>query len=131
MSWQQYVDEQLLGSGTISQAAILGQKDMAAWATSPGFTLSKTELEQIISGFSDPGSFFSTGVHAAGVKYLTIKADERSIYGKQGPAGIVCVKTVTAIIVGVYKEGMQPGNAALAVEKLADYLIDCGFVLSE
>lgn len=45
MSWQQYVDEQLLGSGTISQAAILGQKDMAAWATSPGFTVRSREKD--------------------------------------------------------------------------------------
>jgi profilin len=53
-----------------------------------------------------------------------IQADDRSIYGKKGATGVVIVKTQLAILIGVYNEKMQPGNAASTVEKLADYLID-------
>ena len=35
----------------------------------------------------------------------------------------MCVKTNLAILVGHYPDTVQPGNAATAVEKLADYLI--------
>lgn len=38
MSWQSYVDEQLVGTGNITQAAIVGL-DGNAWAQSAGFGL--------------------------------------------------------------------------------------------
>jgi profilin len=56
-----------------------------------------------------------------------IQADERSIYGKNGAGGVILVKTEQAIIIGVYKEGTKPDNAAKVVKKLADYLIDNGY----
>jgi len=61
------------------------------------------------------------------VKYLALKADSRSIYGKKGTAGVCTVKTGQCLIVGVYGEGIQPGSAANSVEKLADYLIENGY----
>ena len=39
MSWQAYVDQQLLGTGTVTKAAIYGL-DGGCWATSPGFGVS-------------------------------------------------------------------------------------------
>jgi len=39
MSWQEYVDNQLLATGKIAQAAIYGH-DGSLWATSPGFAVS-------------------------------------------------------------------------------------------
>jgi profilin len=36
MSWQAYVDNQLLATGKIAQAAIYGHNG-SLWATSPGF----------------------------------------------------------------------------------------------
>ncbi|EFA78874.1 hypothetical protein PPL_08342 [Heterostelium album PN500] len=56
-----------------------------------------------------------------------LKSDPRSIYGKQGTGGVVCVKTGKTVIIGVYNEKLQPGAAASVVEKLADYLIDQGY----
>jgi profilin len=58
---------------------------------------------------------------------LFIQSDGRSIYGKSGNTGVVLVKTGQTILIGVYDERMQPGNAAATVEKLADYLIDNGY----
>ncbi|RKP15363.1 profilin-2 [Piptocephalis cylindrospora] len=126
MSWQTYVDTNLVGSRKVAQAAIFGQ-DKSQWAASPNFTLSNAELAEIASGFTDASPLREKGLHAAGTKYLLLRADERSLYGKQGSSGIVCVKTVTAIIVAVYGEGIQPGEATTTVEGLADYLINAGF----
>jgi profilin len=39
----------------------------------------------------------------------------------------VTVKTVKAILIGLYDDKIQPGQAANVVEKLADYLIDSGY----
>jgi len=125
MSWQGYID-QLTGSGNIAQAAIVGH-DGSSWATSAGFSVSAGEGAGIANNFKNPSAAQSTGITAAGVKYLTIKADDRSIYGKKGNAGIITVKTGQAILIGVYKEGTQPGAAANTVEKLADYLIENGY----
>jgi profilin len=56
-----------------------------------------------------------------------LKADDRSIYGKKGATGCVCVKTGKAVLIGVYNENTQPGQAATTVEKLGDYLIEQGY----
>jgi profilin len=39
MSWQAYIDNQLLATGKIAQAAIYGLNG-SLWATSPGFSVS-------------------------------------------------------------------------------------------
>mmetsp|Transcript_139020 Transcript_139020/g.196781 ORF Transcript_139020/g.196781 Transcript_139020/m.196781 type:complete len:125 (-) Transcript_139020:45-419(-) len=124
MSWQEYVDQQLVGTGHISRGAILGL-DGSPWAATAGFSV--PEGAQLASLFNDPSSAFSKGVHVSGSKYMTIKADNRSLYGKKGAAGVCCVKTTQAMLVGQYDEGIQPGNAANTVEKLADYLIENGY----
>lgn len=46
MSWQGYVDTNLVGTGKISQAAIIGLKG-GVWATSPDFNVSIELLERI------------------------------------------------------------------------------------
>jgi profilin len=92
---------------------------------------------------------FAKGITIGGVKYMGIKGDARyvlillfcvfllfgkfitshcrSIYGKKGATGVVLVKTTQCILFGYYNEKQQPGNAAVAVEKLADYLIENGY----
>jgi len=81
----------------------------------------------VVAAFKDPASVFASGITIDGVKYLGIKADARSLYGKKGTAGVVVVKTGQAILIGVYNETAQPGNATNTVEKLADYLIENGY----
>ncbi|KAN0042459.1 hypothetical protein ACTFIV_005024 [Dictyostelium citrinum] len=123
MSWQQYVDEQLVGAG-LSQGAILSAADGGVWAKSAGISISPVEGTGLVALFKNPSSVFSSGVVVGGVKYMGIKGEESSIYGKKGAGGVVLVKTVQTIIVGVYDEKFQPGPAAVAVEKLGDYLRD-------
>merc|ERR1711916_43119 len=123
MSWQEYVDSQLVGTGHVTNAAIVGL-DGSLWAASAGFNVTPQDGQSLAQAFNDASGIFSNGIHCGGVKYMTIKADNRSIYGKKGAGGIACVKTNQAILIGAYDENIQPGQCATVVEKLADYLIE-------
>lgn len=40
---------------------------------------------------------------------------------------MVCVKTKQSILIGMYDDPIQPGEATKVVETLADYLIGVGY----
>jgi profilin len=82
MSWQTYVDSNLVGSKAVSKAAIFGH-DGSKWAASAGFNVTADEAKKLVAGFKDANSVRSNGVFLNGVKYLTLRADDRSIYGKK------------------------------------------------
>jgi profilin len=88
MSWQGYIDNQLLGTKSITQAAILGLKG-GVWASSPGFNVSPQEQSALTKGFDDPSPLQSGGLHVAGKKYFCLQANDRSIYGKAGVSVIL------------------------------------------
>jgi hypothetical protein len=88
MSWQNYVDDQLVGSGNITQAAILGH-DGNNWAITKGWSLKPGEGAKVVAAFKDPASVFAAGILIDGVKYLGIKADARSIYGTPYPSPLL------------------------------------------
>ncbi|KAI9302453.1 profilin, partial [Cunninghamella echinulata] len=90
--------------------------------------LSANEFNELANGFKNSEGIQASGFHIEGAKYFTLRADDRSIYGKKNSDGVVVVKTTQAIIIGTYKEGIQPGNCAKVVEGLADYLISVGYV---
>jgi len=126
MSWQAYVDQNLVGTGRIQQAAIIGL-DGNTWATSAGFAVAPAEGKKVSGAFVNPSDIIASGVVLNNVKYLALRYDNRSIYGKKGPGGCVLVKTKQAILIGIYGEGTQPGDATNIVEKLGDYLISVGY----
>ena len=123
MSWQAYVDTNLVGSGKVTKAAILGQKG-GVWATSPGFTLSAEEQKAITDAFGAGGvaSLQSSGLRLQGQKYILLRADDNSVYGKTPTGGCALVKTKQAILVGVYEAPLQAGESTPVVESLGDYL---------
>ncbi|KAI8807174.1 profilin [Cladochytrium replicatum] len=127
MSWQAYVDTNLVGTGKIAQAAIHGHSGQV-WATSVGFSVNSSEVQTLVAAFTDPSPLRASGLHLGGVKYIALKCDERSIYAKKGADGAVCVKTNQAVLIGIYKEPVQPGEATKVVEALADYLISVSYV---
>lgn len=130
MSWQAYVDTSLVGTGNLDRAAIFNTQGTSVWASSPGFTVSPAEIKEIIASYSDTSDvkkIQSGGFRVAGEKYMTIKADEKSVYGKKGKEGMVIVKTLQAILVAHYPETVQPGKATNTVEQLGDYLIGVGY----
>ncbi|KAJ1566906.1 profilin, required for normal timing of actin polymerization in response to thermal stress, partial [Cladochytrium tenue] len=126
MSWQAYVDNNLVGTQKIQKAAIFGL-DGTQWAASAGFSVAPQEITALVAAFTDASGIRASGLHISGVKYFTLRADDRSIYGKQGAGGAVCVKTKQAVLVAVYGEPTQPGEATKIVEALADYLISVNY----
>jgi profilin len=90
-SWQAYVDDQLVGTGKIAAAAIIGH-DGSIWAKSPGFYVTyrlilffsyyssifsffrPDEGQAIVTLFrNNPSKVFSSGVTVNGIKYMGIK----------------------------------------------------------
>lgn len=126
MSWQSYVDNNLVGTGFVTKGAIFGLNG-SQWCTSPGFQISGPEATAFIAGFNDASPLRASGLFLQGEKYLLLRADERSLYGKKGTGGCVLVKTNQCVLVGLYDEKIQPGQCANTVERLADYLIESGY----
>ena len=67
MSWQAYVDGQLIGTKKIVKAAIHGL-DGNVWATSAGFSVAATEATALIGAFKDPSGIRASGLKVGGVK---------------------------------------------------------------
>ncbi|CAG8501659.1 34667_t:CDS:2 [Racocetra persica] len=122
MSWQTYIDDSLLGTGKIAQAAIYGL-DGTLWASSAGFNPSAEEIKTIIDSFNDVQKIQANGIRCNGVKYFFLShQDDTNIHGKQGADGIIAEKTAQAVIIGTYAEGTAAGVANKVVGDLGDYL---------
>mmetsp|Transcript_487 Transcript_487/g.1430 ORF Transcript_487/g.1430 Transcript_487/m.1430 type:complete len:127 (+) Transcript_487:206-586(+) len=126
MSWQPYIDQQLIGTGMVDSAVMVGF-DGTVWAKSDGLECTPDELTKLIAGFNDPSKLRENGMFLQGDKYIIVRSDDRSIYGKLGTSGVACVKTNSCVIIGHYNENVQPGQATVIVENLADYLISVGY----
>lgn len=111
-----------MNSNKVTHAAIVGQQG-GIWGSSPGFEFSEADVLSLIKAYEDLPKTQGQGIRIAGVKYFTLQADARSIYGKLGLKGIVVVKTIQAIVVGVYQEPLQPAQTTPVIEKVADNLI--------
>ena len=68
MSWQQYVDDQLLATKQVKEAVILGH-DGNVWATSQDFTVSPEELKKIVGNYNSVDTLAQEGVTLAGTRY--------------------------------------------------------------
>jgi len=121
MSWQAYVDDNLVGSKKISRAAILGLQG-GVWAISPGWSLSPEEQTAAIKACDNREQTQASGIRLAGVKYFTLQATDKQVYGKKAADGCVIVKTNQAVLVAVYAAPIQQTEATIVVEGLGDYL---------
>lgn len=126
MSWQDYVDKQLIASRCVTKAAIAGH-DGNVWAKSEGFDISKEEVGKIVAGFENESLLTSGGVTIAGTRYIYLSGTDLIIRAKLGKVGVHCMKTKQAVVISLYEEPIQPQQAASVVEKLGDYLITCGY----
>ncbi|KJE90176.1 hypothetical protein CAOG_01521 [Capsaspora owczarzaki ATCC 30864] len=127
MSWQAYVDTNLLGTKLVSKAAIHGL-DGNPWATSAGFKVDKAEAAALVAaiGKKEPSDLYASGIKLGGQKFTFLRHEQnRSVYGRKGAdSGCCVVKTKQAIVIGVFEGGIQPGQCNSVVERLADYLIE-------
>ncbi|KAI0185386.1 profilin [Xylaria flabelliformis] len=137
MSWQQYIDTSLVGSGHIDQAAIVSAAGDSVWAQSSGFNPSSGELKTLVavlnaaadekSDQSQVAKAQSEGLHVANDRYVVARIDGRSIYARKGRTGVCIAKTKQAFIIAHHGEAQTAGNATSTTEALADYLIKVGY----
>merc|ERR1711881_786747 len=123
MSWQEYVDVQLIGTKAVSKAVICGL-DGNIWATSSGFNVTAPELKTMHDKFNDTAQLASSGVTIGGVKYMFLSKTDTVVRGKKaGLGGLHAVKCKQCYIVCVYlEEANQVAESAASVaEKLGDY----------
>ena len=78
----------LVGTGNVDKAAIFNSEGNSVWATSSGFTVSPQEMQEVVAAYKDKGTdgvkqVQSSGLHVAGERFVVLKADDRSIYGKK------------------------------------------------
>ncbi|KAL7640474.1 UNVERIFIED_CONTAM: hypothetical protein RMT77_008749 [Armadillidium vulgare] len=122
MSWQTYVDQQLMGSGVVAKAIIAGH-DGTLWAKSNNVNPSKEELQKLSDSFSDQSNLTMAGVVVEGEKYFYLSGSERVIRCKKGKAGLHAMKTLKAILIAIFEEPVQHPQVATVVESLGEYLI--------
>lgn len=126
MSWQSYVDDQLIATKVVKDALICGH-DGNIWATSPGFGATPAELKTLIGNFGNTDVLAMNGVTLGNTRYMFLSGTDRVIRAKKGTSGIHVMKTVQAVIVCRYEEPIVPEQCAIVTEKLGDYLISVGY----
>merc|ERR1712008_22518 len=126
MSWQSYVDDQLISTNMIKSAVIAGH-DGNIWASSSGFNVTAAELKVILDRYASTDQMAMNGVTVAGTKYMFLSANDRVVRARKGQSGVHAIKTVQALIVCVYEEPVVPEQAATVTEKLGEYLISVGY----
>jgi profilin len=126
MSWDSYRDS-LIETGSVDKAAFCGAEDGSIWTQSPGFNISQAEVKSIISGLRNPEPLRQSGVHVGGTKYMYLQSDDTQIQAKKGSAGLAIAKSNKCVILGLYRDGQQPGNCRLQVERIRDYLLTSGY----
>jgi len=126
MSWQSYVDDQLVATKMVKHAVICGH-DGNIWAQSAGFTVAVDELKTLLAKYSSTDQLAQSGITIAGMKYMYLSSSDKVVRAKKGTSGVHCIKTTQALIVCLYEDPIVPEQAATVTEKLGEYLIGVGY----
>ena len=63
------------------------------------------------------------GMCGSAAQYMIIGGDPGEVIrGKFGQGGLTIKRTNSAIVIGIYGEGVQPGDCNVIVENMGDYL---------
>lgn len=123
--WKSYVDVNLVGAG-LKHAAIAGQ-DGQIWAASAGFKLTPNEVLGLVRVFNAPTEALYFGFTLERAKYFTLTADCRSLHGRKGSQGCVCIRTSEDILIGIYDEDFPCNKALKILDRFAAYLVVLNF----
>eukprot|EP00871_Galdieria_phlegrea_P004937 jgi/Galph1/5444/GphlegSOOS_G4044.1 len=126
MSWQVYVDQQLIGSGKVKEAAICSL-DGSIWARSTGFQCSAEELKKLLATFNNTKDAAQNGLYLGNRKYFFLRSTDDTIYGKLGEDGFVAMKTNMCCIIAIFTKPVTAGECAAAVGRIVDYLKSAGY----
>merc|ERR1711874_925814 len=91
MSWQSYVDDQLISTKVIKNAVIAGH-DGNIWAASAGFPVSVEELKSLLGRYANTDELAMNGVTIGGTKYMFLSATDRVVRARGEPPGSTASK---------------------------------------
>jgi len=126
MSWDSYVNDQLLATKKVQEAIICGH-DGSVWAKSAGVAPTAEELGHIAKNFGNVEVMSMSGMKLGGEKFMFLQADNNIMRGKKGTSGVHIMKTTQAILISVYREPVVAEECATVTEKLGEYLISVGY----
>ena len=78
MSWQTYVDDQLLATKIVKYAVICGH-DGTVWAKSAGFNVSDNELKVLLAKYDKPEEMGVCGPTIAGKMFMYLSSFENKV----------------------------------------------------
>ncbi len=105
--------------------------------------ITQDELKSFLQNMGNTNVLAGTGIRVGGEKYMFLSGTDTICRGKKGTSGIHLAKsktsekkeynflirillqlnaTFSALVIGIYDDPIQPGQAASIVEKMADYL---------
>ncbi len=123
MSWDAYVQEQMLATQCVSAGGIYSRENGEPWAQSGGFNAEAKDVSALASALGSGNcDALCDGVHLNGKKYMFLRGDTEAILFKRGQDGGVAVVTDKAVLIGLYEEGTTMADCHQVVGKLADYL---------
>uniref|UniRef100_A0A915JPB6 Profilin n=1 Tax=Romanomermis culicivorax TaxID=13658 RepID=A0A915JPB6_ROMCU len=91
-SWQDLVNNNLIGTKKVSKAAILGL-DGQIWAKSDDFGITDQEAQVASKGFANRDGVLGSGLRFENEKYFVLQADEDRIIGRKESRGFFLHKT--------------------------------------
>eukprot|EP00741_Cyanophora_paradoxa_P022082 tig00021434_g21317.t1 len=126
-TWQEYVDQHLVGTGLVRAAVVFGV-DGTLWATSQGWNLSQDEAAQILQCFNDPASG-EAGVVACGQRFQLIRCEDDMLLAKRAHQGICAYRTNQCVVLGFYDENVNgnPGQCNAIISRLGQYFREVGY----
>ncbi|KAK6812261.1 hypothetical protein RU639_012057 [Aspergillus parasiticus] len=124
MSWQDYVDHQLIEQG-LAHAAFIGE-DLGVWASSKDYNLSREERQAMFDAFQDPNKLYKSGLDLAGQHFGPIAADDRIVKVGKENNGAMLVRMKGFIIMGEYG-ALAPAQAQYFINKVVDHLTAGGY----
>lgn len=121
-TWQDYIDNTLLGSGFVRHAAIFGTDQVKQWACSPNFEVNLDEVKSIMLGFTEPERLLVTGIVLDDMEYTPVKNSGDTILGKRPGGGCILFRCDTLLVIAVYDDNVHASSCHLLMMKLREYL---------
>lgn len=126
-TWKDYIQNSLISSGYVVNAAIIGVQKNQRYGISTDFAISPQETKSIIHGFTDPEALNAHGIMLGGHNYTCVRNDNTTILGKKTPGGCCVIKTLNLLIITVYEDPIHAVNCLNLTARLADYFSVNGF----
>ena len=84
--------------------------------------MTQPELAKLLNNMGNVAALGGSGVVLGGIKYMYLSGDDTVVRAKKGTSGVHASKSNVTLLVGIYDDPLQPGEAAQAVEEMTEYL---------